>query len=89
MEVSLGPWPRSLQGPIQGYKESSAQVDLSWGIMPSFPLSQLQDPEHTKVKHKGEQAGDECWAPQGEPPEPGLGPGPKAGLRPPIWWTVI
>ena len=29
-------------------------------------------PEQMKAEHKGEQAGDESWAPQGEFPEPGL-----------------
>ena len=32
--------------------------------MLSFPPSQLQNPEHTKVQHKGEQARDEPWAKQ-------------------------
>ena len=53
--------------------------------MLSFLTNHLQDPEHTKVEHKGEQAGDESWAPQGEFLEPGLEHIPKTDLRPPIW----
>ena len=89
MEVSLDPGHRGLQFPILGYEESSAQLALTRSTMPCFPPSQLHDPELSKEEYKGEQAGAECWAPQGETPSAGLGPGPKAALRPPIWWTAI
>lgn len=85
MEVSPEPRPKGLWGPIQGHKESSARSVLTRSIVLSFPPRQLQDPEHTKVEHEGEQARAKCWVPQDESPETGLGPGPKAGLRPPVW----
>ena len=43
-----GPW-----GPILGYEKSSALPALTWSTMPSFPASQLEDPEPTKVEQKG------------------------------------
>ena len=85
MEGCLEPGPRGPWGPILGYEKSSAQPVLTWSIMLSFLQSHLQDLEHTKSEHKGEQAGDESWALHDQPQQPDTGHVQKAGLRTPIW----
>ena len=53
MDASPEPGPMDLRGPVLGYKESSALPFLTCSTVPSFPPSQLQDPEHTKAENKG------------------------------------
>lgn len=63
-----------------------------------LPLCQLEDLEPPKAEPEGEKArgGDMgVWGGVSaglhgeETPEAGVGPGAKAGLRLPIWWTAV
>ena len=62
-----------------------------------LPLRQQEDPEPSMAEHRGEEAGAvhvSVWAGDAElhsqgSPRAGAGPGPKAGLTPPIFHTAV
>ena len=69
--------------PNPGLRRELITAGAEWRTVPSFLPSYVQDPEHTNVEHKCEQAGTECWAPQDKPTEAGITSEPKAGFKPP------
>ena len=80
---------QSSMGSYSRLPKSLAQQPLAWSTLSSFPLSQLEDLEPNKVERKSELSGPECWARQSGAPGAAFGPGTKASLRLPIWWTAI
>ena len=91
--------------PSQWSPEAGTGDCPGWPLTPPRPLSlviphltAVQEPEPTEAEPEGEKAGagclccvgmGRCWPHREEPPEAGVGPGARTGLRAPSGWTAV